>query len=89
MFRAQWAALEALATLPDIESLDAATRQDAEFLQDHVALHELFEAVALPSDMVQLPALEECRELEELARGTWRTGLLPFRSTYVSGKCYC
>ena len=78
MFRALGAAPEALNLPPDFETLDAATRKEAERFHNEAVLRKLFETLVLP-DIAQLPALAELRELEDLAQGTWRTGLLPFR----------
>jgi len=78
MFRKLGAGPEALTLPPHFETLDSATRTEAERFHNEAVLHNLFETLAL-RDIVQLPALAERRELEDLAQGTWRTGLLPFR----------
>ncbi|KDR69152.1 hypothetical protein GALMADRAFT_256362 [Galerina marginata CBS 339.88] len=82
MFRALGAGPEALSLPPHFETLDAATRKEAERFHNEAVLQNLFETLAL-RDIAQLPALAERRELEELAQGTWRTGLLPFRETLI------
>ena len=78
MFRALAAGPEALSLPAHFETLDAVTRKEAERFHNEAVLHKLFETLAL-QDIAQLPALAERRELEDLAQGTWRTGLLPFR----------
>ena len=78
MFRALGAGPEALSLPPNFETLDAKTRKEVERFHNEAVLRKLFETLAL-EDFAQLPAMAECRELEDLAQRTWRTGLLPFR----------
>ena len=78
MFRSLVGGPEALNLPAHFETLDAVTRKEAERFHNEAVLHKLFETLAL-QDIAQLPALTERRDLEDLARGTWRTGLLPFR----------
>ena len=74
---------EALTLPPNFETLDPATRIEANRLHKEALLSKLFETIALPH-IAQLPALRDRRNLEELARMTWRTGLLPFKSALLS-----
>lgn len=82
MFRALGQGPEALNLPPHFETLDADTRKEAERFHNEAVSNKLFETLAL-QDITQLPALAERRGLEDLAQGTWRTGLLPFREILI------
>ncbi|KAG6906627.1 hypothetical protein DXG01_012872 [Tephrocybe rancida] len=66
----------------DVHIVDAAERLEFERLHREAVYHRRFEAEVL-GDMMELPALNELRELEDLSHCTWRTGLIPFREIMI------